>query len=437
MKLYYYLMAVYIACQFSWIKADKMVCYYDIYMANIKGPNKFNVKDMETALQFCSYVIYSDINIMPKTFALKPLTHLQQEQFLSVRKLKTKFPNVKFLLSVSGEKNMSDSEKYLKLLEADHKAQNTFVSSTLQLLRKYQFDGLSLDLPLPTEEPKQVHPYYAQIWFGIKNFFTSNSAEDVKTAEHKKELTDLIQQLSGALKEHNLILSLTVLPNVRSKSYFDVKTISKNLDFIIISAFDFYTPLRNPEEADYAAPIYAPIKIGNRLPLANVDQLVEEWLKTLEIPPQKLIIGIPAYGHAWKMGNNTKTTGLPPVPLTQGPAWTAAKTRIPGLLPYPEICTQLTKSSIKTTTSGNALTSIVDPTKKYGNYAYRATDEKGNAGIWISYEDPSTAAAKAEYAKSRHLGGVALFDITYDDTHGRCGEDTFPILRSIVMKLLQ
>ncbi|XP_065355818.1 chitinase-like protein Idgf3 [Calliphora vicina] len=437
MKLYYYLVAIFIACQLPWTKASKMVCYYDTTGAVREGPAKFTPKDMETALQFCSYVIYSYNVIAPKTVVDSSLLQRQQQEFLNVAKIKTKFPNVKFLFSLSGHKDLADTGSFLKFLEADHKAQNTFVTSVVEILRKYKFDGLSLDLPLPTEKPKRVQSYYAAIVSGIKNLFASNSPEDAKASEHKKQLTDLIAQLSAALKVHNLMLSLTVMPNVKSKSYFDTKSIIKNLDFVILSAFDFYTPERNPEIADYVAPIHAPIKTGNRLPQANVDQLVEEWLKTLKVPAQKLIVGIPAYGRSWKMSNESKPSGLPPVSFTQGPGPAGNQTHLPGFLSWPEVCVQIPKASSKVNTLVTALRSVIDPTKKYGNYAYRAADKNGNAGLWISYEDPSTVAAKAEYAKHHNLGGVALFDITLDDLRGRCNGDTFPMLRSIVAKLLQ
>lgn len=50
--------------------------------------------------------------------------------------------------------------------------------------------------------------------------------------------------------------------------YIDVPAIINLVDFVNLNAFDFYTPARNPKEADYAAPTYTP---QNRNPLQNVD----------------------------------------------------------------------------------------------------------------------------------------------------------------------
>ncbi|KAM7352605.1 chitinase-like protein Idgf3 [Cochliomyia hominivorax] len=433
MKIYYLLVAFYIACQLSLVNAGKMVCYYDTYGPKRPGTAKFTSKDMETVLQFCSYVVYSHVIVAPNTFAVTYLAKTQEQDFLNVAKFKTKFPSVKFLLSISGNKNASDTEHFLKLLDADHKIQQTFVNTAVNMVRKFKFDGLSLDLQLPTEAPRKVHPYYVQIWKSITHFFSPSSVKDDQAITHKRELADLVQQLSGVLKQNNLILSLNVLPNVKSKVYFDTSVITQYLDFIILSAFDFYTPNRNPEEADYMAPIYAPIKTGHRLPQANIEQLVTEWTQTLKVPSEKLILGIAAYGRAWEMTNASKITGLPPVAHTNGSAPAGPITHTRGFLSYPEICEHFPKPNEKNITPW---TRVVDPTRKYGNYAYRPAEKY--PGVWISYEDPLTAAFKVDYAKNHNLGGVALFDITLDDLRGRCNNgDTFPILRSIVIKLLQ
>lgn len=38
--------------------------------------------------------------------------------------------------------------------------------------------------------------------------------------------------------------------------YYDPRQIAPNIDFVILHAYDFYNPKRNPKEADYTAPLY-------------------------------------------------------------------------------------------------------------------------------------------------------------------------------------
>lgn len=60
--------------------------------------------------------------------------------------------------------------------------------------------------------------------------------------------------------------------------YYDVPAIINLVDIVNIGAYDFQTPERNPKEADYATPLYAP---QNRNPLLNADAVVSYWLVPL------------------------------------------------------------------------------------------------------------------------------------------------------------
>lgn len=69
-------------------------------------------------------------------------------------------------------------------------------------------------------------------------------------------------------------------------------------------------------------------------------------------------------------------------------------------------------------------------------FQYRLPDEKGNFGVWVSFEDPETAGNKAGYAKTNGLAGVAIHDLTMDDFRGACTGEKFPILRAARSKLI-
>ena len=56
-------------------------------------------------------------------------------------------------------------------------------------------------------------------------------------------------------------------------------------------------------------------------------------------------------------------------------------------------------------------------------------------GLWISFEEPETAAQKANYVKTKGLGGIAIVDMSLDDARGVCDGSKFPILRSAKINL--
>ena len=211
--------------------------------------------------------------------------------------------------------------------------------------------------------------------------------------------------------------------------YFNAPALNNYIDFVNLAAFDFTTPDRNPYEADYTAPLYAPTLEGNRLPHYNVDSQVEHWTSQ-RFPKTKINVGIATYGRAWKMTLDSKDEGYPVVESTKGPAEVATQTKISGLLSWPEICVKLQP------TKGNAqLRRFADPNRKLGNYAFRAADASGDNGVWISYDDPEVAATKASYVANNGLGGVAVFDLSLDDFRGQCSTEKFPILKAIKYRL--
>uniref|UniRef100_A0A0K8UBC0 Chitinase-like protein Idgf3 n=1 Tax=Bactrocera latifrons TaxID=174628 RepID=A0A0K8UBC0_BACLA len=436
------LILAFIVVSVNWTTASflerNLVCFYDSKGVTRAGQAQFSTADLEIALQFCTHVIYGYVGIKPETFQLMSLNEnldIQRRHFATVTALKEKYPHIKFLLSVGGDRDAGGHEKYINLLEAGRQKQTAFIDSARDFLRSYNFDGIDLALQLPRNKPRKVHSDAGAVWKSFKKFFTGDFIVDEKADEHKEELTDLIKDLKNTLRADNLLLSLTVLPNVNSSWYFDAPAIADSLDLINLAAFDFLTPERNPEEADYSAPLYE-LYDQNRLPHYNVNFQVENWLLQ-RVPAGKINVGIPTFGRAWKMTKDSGNTGLPVVPATEGAAPAGPITKTPGLFNWLEVCQRLPNpSNINAKGADAPLRRISDPTKRYGTYAFHTADEDGANGVWVSYEDPDTAASKAGYVKAKNLGGVALFDITLDDFHGQCTGDKFPMLRAVKYRLL-
>lgn len=107
-------------------------------------------------------------------------------------------------------------------------------------------------------------------------------------------------------------------------------------------------------------------------------------------------------------------------------------TKTEGILSYPEVCMKL----INTNQQGKThIRKVTDPSKRFGNYAFRVPDSSGEGGIWISYEDPDTAAQKAIYVKSKNLGGVSIVDLSMDDFRGLCSGTKYPIVSAAKYRL--
>lgn len=192
---------------------------------------KLTLTDLEPALQFCTHLVYGYAVINPTTNKLVSGNEqldldVGTGLYRSVTSLKKKYPHLKILLSVGGDKDVvdSDSNKYLTLLESSN-ARIPFINSAHSLIKTYGFDGLDLAWQFPKNKPKKVHGSVGKFWKGFKKIFTGDHVVDEKAEEHQEQYTALVRELKNALRPDGFIMGLTVLPNVNSSCKFKLKFI--------------------------------------------------------------------------------------------------------------------------------------------------------------------------------------------------------------------
>lgn len=197
-------------------------------------------------------------------------------QYRQITTLKRRYPGLKVLLSVGGNKDLAEEkpfEKYLKMLE-NGGSRTAFVNSVHSLLKTYEFDGLDMAWQFPQTKPKRIRGWSGKLWHGFKKLFTGDSVLDPKAEEHKEEFTALVRDLKSAFLHEKFLLGLTVLPHVNESLFLDIPLLKDSLDYVNLASFDQQTPERNPKEGDYTAPIYEPSErvVGN-----NVDSEAKYW----------------------------------------------------------------------------------------------------------------------------------------------------------------
>jgi len=410
----------------------KIVCYYDSKSFFREGQGKFDVGFLEPALQFCTHLIYRSAGVNAANYKLVPLNEhfdITKDQYRKVTELKRRYPTLRVFLSVGGNDDDKDNEKYLTLLESvDHRI--AFVNSAHTITKAYGFDGIDLAWQFPTNKPKKIRGKISSFFHGIKKKIAGESVQDEKVEEHKEQFTALVRELKNVFRHDGMQVSVTVLPNVNSTLYFDTRAMMQNADFVNLLAFDYRTAERNPKEADYPAPLYSLI---DRKPEENGNAEVQHWVQDGAMS-NKLILGIPTYGRAWKMTEDSAISGVPPFPV-EGGAEAGPYTVQEGLYSYPEVCAKLANPQNLKVGQGKHLRKVGDPSKKYGTYAFRLPDENGEGGIWVGYDDTDTAGNKAGYVRDKGLGGVAIYDLTLDDFRGLCNGEKYPILKAAKLRL--
>lgn len=189
------------------------------------GPLALSIRELEPALQFCNYLVYSYAAIDAETFRLKPHSeHVPHDlgQHKRITGLREFFPHLRILLSVGGDQDLDaegvpDTAKYLQLLEQPE-SRNNFKSSASAELTMYGFDGLDLAWQFPKLRPKQK--LLRRVWSSFKSFFSSSSIDD-KEEEHKQQFSLFVRELRLELQSHGKMLTLSMLPHVDPEREYD------------------------------------------------------------------------------------------------------------------------------------------------------------------------------------------------------------------------
>ncbi|XP_014277586.1 chitinase-like protein EN03 isoform X1 [Halyomorpha halys] len=409
----------------------RVICYWNGKSFWREGTAKVTVEEIKAGASLCTHLIYGFAAIDDDDYKIEPIdkkldSDKGKGQWKAVAALKRAQPGLSILLSVGGYNDKEDEEKYFDVLEKPER-RTKLINSAVTLVREYGFDGIDLAWQFPPQHEKYEKTSIGSIFHKISKAFGAGT--DSKAKEHKDQFVNLCRELKANLRPDNKILSIGLLPHVNSTTYMDVRSLMPHVDFVNLWTVDFRTPERSPEKADYVHPLGF---LYPRLPHQNVDAVVRHWLEN-GAEPNKLNLGIATWGRTWKLNEDSSKSGTPPI-IADGPGEKGPHTKTEGLLAYYELCTKLVSPNDPKAPAGT-LRRVIDPEKKMGVYGFRLPDKKIEEGLWVGYEEPETAAAKAIYAKTKGLGGVAILDLGLDDSRGICDGSKFPITRAAKLSL--
>lgn len=248
---------------------------------------------------------------------------------------------------------MFDNESIDKLI-SNSSATEFFIKNVLNILKKYDLDGINLDF----------------------EYFTDSNFPTVRF------MTNFLQHLSTALKNENPNYLLTIDVNaivMLSDKAYDMVKIGELADQIIVMAYDYRTPSSltsgpvSPLDAD-----------------STVEHSIRQSIDSLKgrVPMEKVILAVPFYGYEWE--TTTKQHKSSVVPNSGA---LATYKRVKELLGSRE---DIVKHWDETAMS---------PWLVY---------EQSGAIKQIYYEDEQSIKAKMEFIKEQSLGGVAVWAIGYE-----------------------
>ncbi|CAM1302342.1 Uncharacterised protein g3230 [Pycnogonum litorale] len=334
--------------------------------------------------EFCTHLLYYNAVFYPETNRLTVNAFDSWNLGVYNRVRPKKSASVKELLTI-GINYYQDPHAY-RLMVADESKRTEFIKNAISFLKRYKFDGLNMDWEYPV------------CW-------KEKCQEGVDPG--KREYAMFVQELREDFNNESPPLILTsTLPSdsTMAKTAYDVPSLSRNVDFFIVSTYD-YRGAWDDKTGHHAQLLK---KAGDDDPKLNIDYTIRKYLDA-GFPARKLVVGIALYG-IWLTLRDKAENGL------NAPLF--FKTTKSDRLGFPKICQSFKKGGW-TKVAGD---------DNVGPYAYKDKE-------WISYLDIDAVAKVAEYVKRKKLGGAMLMRMDFDDYNKQCCSTTLP-LHTVVKKVL-
>lgn len=318
------------------------------------------------------------------------LSQKVQDDLLKIPQLRKQNPNLKVLLSVGGW-----GARGFSGAAATKDTRAVFIQSAQEIIAKYGLDGIDLDWEYPVN--------------GAWGLVESQPAD-------RANFTALLTELRTALG-HKKLLTIAVGANAESpKSWVDVKAIAPSLDYINLMTYDLAYGTQYFNSNLYDSTRWPTVAEADKY---SADFIVNNYLAA-GLKPSQMNLGIGFYGRipkrAVEPGIDWSKPDAQKNPATR-PYFAAQQIEL-----FESLGVDLTKD---TYVKYNDIVAklINDPQKRFTQHwddeakvpwlSVQSAD--GQALFALSYENPRSVAIKADYIKSKGLGGAMFWEYGADD----------------------
>ena len=285
--------------------------------------------------------------------------------------IRQRTPGLKLLLSVGGwtwSRNFSDAA-----LTAT--SRTIFAQSCAALAARYGFDGLDIDWEYPGG---------------------GGEAANVSRPADRQNFTLLLQALrleltlQGQRDQKSYLLSAALSGSPSLLGNLELAAAAQALDWVNLMTYDYHGGWET--RTGMNAPLYA--QSGDPSPEAaawNVNAAVQYAISS-GVPRGKIQPGVAFYGRGWS-GVAAANDGL-----FQTSSGLPTGTWEQGVFDYKDLVANYIPSMTRHWATGSQVPWLYDAARR----------------IFISYDDPQSLRAKAEYVNAQNLGGVMLWELSSD-----------------------
>lgn len=326
----------------------------------------FPASSIDTA--YFTHIYYAFLLPEPETYRLN-LTSFDQVKIPEfMHSLRTRNPPVKTLLSIGGGGN--DPVVFSKMASTVA-TRAIFINSTIEVGRRYGFDGVDLDWEFPAndEDMSNLALLYQQWQKAI-------IAEAKICGKPRLLLTSAVYYASKFVSDE-------------PRSY-PADAIRKYVDWVSPMCFDFHGSWENFTGAHSA--------LYDRNSNFSTSFGIGSWIQS-GVPPEKIVLGLPLYGKTWNLRDpNVNGIGGPAVGVGPGD----------GILSYNQIVEFNSHND----------EAVVFHGKTVSFYSFAGDS-------WIGYDDATSIRMKVQYAWSMGLGGYFFWALGQDRDWALSSEGEF------------